>query len=95
MEDLAGRVGPGGKMIESEGPYVLRALADQFGGKARSVRYDNVLDVMWETVFPDQERRRLVLPPGTKKVIVSARVDAPIQVKIEKDGRRRGRLAGV
>jgi hypothetical protein len=88
VEDLAGRVGSGGKMVESEGPYVLRALADQFGGKARSVRYDNVLDVMWETVFPDQERRRLHLPPNTKKVIVSAPVDSPIQVKIRKDGQK-------
>jgi hypothetical protein len=88
VEDLAGRVGPGGKMIESEGPYVLRALADQFGGKARSVRYDNVLDVMWETVFPDQERRRLNLPPNTKKVIVSAPVESPIQIKIKKGGEK-------
>jgi hypothetical protein len=88
LEDLAGRIGPDGRMIESEGPYVLRALADQFGGKARSVRYDNVLDVMWETVFPDQERRRLHLPPNTKKVIVSAPVDSPIQVKINRDGQK-------
>ncbi|MBW8879521.1 MAG: VWA domain-containing protein, partial [Acidobacteria bacterium] len=89
VEDLAGRVGPDGRMIESEGPYVLRALAEQFGGKARSVRYDNVLDVMWDTIFPDQERRRLVLPPGTNKVIVSAPVESPIQVKIWKDKKKK------
>jgi hypothetical protein len=84
VDDLSGRTGRDGTLPESEGPYVLRALADQFGGKARSVQTGNVLDVMWDTVFPDQERRRLVLPPGTNKVIVSAPVDSPIRVKVWK-----------
>ena len=88
VEDLAGKVNADGKLSTSEGPYVLRALADQFGGKARSVRYDNVLNVMWEMVFPDQERKRLVLPPGTNKVIISAPVDAPVEVKVWKDGKK-------
>ncbi|HSG39328.1 MAG TPA: hypothetical protein VLE27_06795, partial [Thermoanaerobaculia bacterium] len=88
VEDLAGKVDRDGRLSASEGPFVLRALADQFGGKARSVRYDNVLNVMWEMVFPDQERKRLVLPPGTNKVIISAPVDAPVEVKIWKDGKK-------
>lgn len=88
VEDASGRVGSDGRLPFSEGPYVMRALADEFGGQARSVRYDNVLDVLWRTVFPDQivpeelGLHRIVLPPGTHKVIVTGPVDAPVQVKI-------------
>jgi hypothetical protein len=85
VEELSGRVGSNGRMTESEGPYVLRALAEAFGGKGRSVRTDNVLDLMWDTIFPNQPGRRLGFPPGTDEVIISAPVSVPIPVKIWKD----------
>lgn len=89
VENLAGRIGQDGLLPYSEGPYVMRALADQFGGTAHSVRYDNVLDVLWNTIFPETQTRRIVVPPGTQQVIAFAPVDVPVMVKLRKDGQLR------
>jgi hypothetical protein len=85
VESLAGRTRDG-LLPYSEGPYVMRGLADQFGGEAHSVRYDNVLRVLWDTVFPTAQTRRIVVPPGTRQVIAFAPIDAPVVVKLRKDG---------
>jgi hypothetical protein len=87
VENLADRLGPDGRLPYSEGPYVMRALADQFGSKAHSVRYDNVLDILWATIFPDAQSHRIVVPPGTRQVIAFAPLDTPVLVKLMKDGR--------
>jgi hypothetical protein len=87
IESLVGRVGPDGRLPYSEGPYVMRALADQFGGQAHSVSAENVLDVLWSTIFPDAQSHRIVVPPGTRQVIAFAPLDTPVLVKLVKDGR--------
>lgn len=88
LEVLAGRVRPNGKLAESEGPYVMAALAEAFGGSSRSVRYDNVLDVLWETLFPEYVSTRR-LPLGTTQVIVFAPRQAPVPVMVEEEGEPR------
>lgn len=88
VEDLAGRVGPNGRMEHSEGPYVMRGLADFTRGKSRSVRYDNVLDILWETIFPD-ESHRTILPPGTDQMIVFSPIGEPVRFKVKRNGELR------
>lgn len=85
VEDLGGRVAESGKLVESEGPYVMAALAQAFNGEARSVRFDNILDVLWETLFPEQVSRR-ILPLGTTKAIIFAPREAPVRIKVEEGG---------
>ncbi len=82
VNDFSGRIRPDGNMQESEGPYVLHALARAFRGEARSVRFNNVFDTLWETIFPERTYRR-VLPPGTKRVIVFAPEDSPVKVTVD------------
>lgn len=86
IESFAGQVDASGRMVETEGPYVMAALARSFNGESRSVRFDNVLDVLWETLFPEQVSRR-ILPMGTNQVIVFAPRQAPVPIKVEEDGR--------
>jgi len=101
VRDFAGRVGPDGKMAESEGPYVMVALAQGLNsisgarptaeraagyqrpraGRSRSVRFDNVLDVLWETIFPEEVRWSR-LPLGTQELVVFAPRDVPVPITI-------------
>lgn len=87
VEDFSGRIDEDGKMPQSEGPYVLTALAQAFSGEARSVRHDNVLEVLWETLFPEQESHR-ILPPGTDDLVVFAPRSVPIPIEVEIEGER-------
>jgi len=85
VRDLGGRLDENGRLIESEGPYVMAALAQAFNGDFRCVRHDNVFDVLWETLFPEQVSRRRV-PLGTNKAIVFAPRISPVHVKVEENG---------
>jgi hypothetical protein len=89
VEKLNASASTDGLLPESEGPYVMEALAENFAertrGRARSVRYDNVLHTLWETIFPEETHHR-ILPLGTKKVILFAPRESPVQVKLRKEG---------
>ena len=85
VEDFAGKVGENGKLEESEGPYVMAALAQAFNGRSRSVRSDNLLDILWQTLFPEQTSRWF-LPRGTNSLIVFAPLKTPVPIRLEEGG---------
>lgn len=77
---------PGGRMPESEGPYVLAALASYFDGAFRPVRYDNVLDTLWQLVFPGEQKWE-ELPMGTRELVVFAPHEVPVPLVVGDDER--------
>lgn len=79
---IAGLAENGGlspRLPRSEGPYVMRAIADVTGGFSRSVRPDTVLSVVWQSAFPDKVSHDYVAP-GTGQVIVLAPIEAKLTV---------------
>lgn len=72
-------IGPNGGC--SEGPYFMQALADTTGGASRSIHASNLLDVLWEIIVPQGIPRRFI-PPGTRKVVIFAPIDASVPLDI-------------
>ena len=89
VEDLNGKADAQGQLPFSEGPYVMQALADAFNGRSRSVRYENALQTLWDTFFPERPNLR-VIPPGTRKLVAFApRQEPSIPLQVDVDGVRR------
>ncbi|MEX2261869.1 MAG: vWA domain-containing protein [Bryobacteraceae bacterium] len=65
-----------------EGPYFLHALAQSLLGRPRSVLPGNVLDVVWQTIFPEAVLSGRVAP-GSRNLVVFARANEPVRLCLE------------
>lgn len=81
IKSLAG-LATGGRLLESEGPYVMAALGSTFCGKGYPIRYDTALRQLWKQMFPDEDDHHRVLPKGTRKVIVFAPREAAVPIRL-------------
>ena len=83
IHDRVSRIGQ--ESYRSEGPAVMKALAEGAGSPssgARSVRYDNIRDVLRETFLPGSTDGPFVAP-GTRTVVVLAALGRPVVVTLD------------
>ncbi|MEX2261865.1 MAG: hypothetical protein WD696_07925 [Bryobacteraceae bacterium] len=70
---------------KGEGPYFLHALAESLYGRSRSVLSGNILDAVWQTIFP-QAVSSTGVAPGSRALVVFARANEPVRLCLEEGG---------